>query len=58
MDERGHRVTGAQLEENLAAKLEDKRFLTDIPPLLAAGQTWNATKAAALVVERLCPLLP
>ncbi len=58
MDEGGHRVTRAQLEENLAAKLEDKRFLTDIPPLLAAGQTWNATQAAALVVERLCPLLP
>jgi predicted nucleotidyltransferase component of viral defense system len=58
MDEGGHHVTRAEFEENLAAKLEDKRFLTDIPPLLAVGQTWNAAEAAALVVERLFPLLP
>jgi predicted nucleotidyltransferase component of viral defense system len=58
MDEGGHHVTRAELEENLAAKLKDKRFLSDLPPLLAAGQIWNAAQAAALVVERLCPLLP
>lgn len=58
MDEGGHHVMRAELEENLAAKLEDKRFLSDIPPLLAAGQTWDAASAAALVVGRLCPLLP
>jgi hypothetical protein len=39
MDEGGHAVTRADFEGNLAAKLEDKRFLSDIPPLLAAGQT-------------------
>jgi len=54
----GHHVTGTELEHNLAAKLEDKRFLSDIPPLLAVGQSWNAAQAAALVVQRLCPLLP
>ncbi len=58
MGEGGHHVTRAELENNLAAKLEDKRFLSDIPPLLAVGQSWNAAQAAALVVERLCPLLP
>jgi len=58
MDEGGHQVTRAELEKNLAAKLEDKRFQSDIPPLLAAGQTWDAAQAAALVVETLFPLLP
>ena len=58
MDEGGHRVTRAEFEGNLAAKMEDKRFLSDIPPLLAAGQQWNAPQAAAaLVVERLFSLL-
>ncbi|MGH8211587.1 MAG: nucleotidyl transferase AbiEii/AbiGii toxin family protein [Steroidobacteraceae bacterium] len=58
MNEDGHHVMRAEFEDNLAAKLEDKRFLSDIPPLLAVGQSWNAAQAAALVVERLCPLLP
>jgi predicted nucleotidyltransferase component of viral defense system len=57
MAEGGHRVTRAVFEENLALKLEDQRFLTDISPLLAAGQHWNPAEAAALVMEQLCPLL-
>lgn len=57
MAEGGHRVTRAVFEENLALKLEDQRFLTDIPPLLAAGQKWNPAESAALVLEQLCPLL-
>ncbi len=58
MQEGGHHLTGTELEMNLAAKLEDKRVLSDIPPLLAAGQSWNPAQAAGHVVERLCPLLP
>jgi len=57
MDEGGHRVTRGEFEENLAAKLQDKRFLSDIPPLLAVGHSWDATQAAALVIESICPLL-
>lgn len=58
MDEGGgHRVTRAEFEGNLAAKLDDKRFLSDIPPLLADGQQWDQAQAAALVAERLFPLL-
>lgn len=57
MTEGGHRVTRAVFEENLALKLEDQRFLTDIPPLLAADQQWNPAEAAALVMEQICPLL-
>jgi len=58
MAEGGHHVTRAEFEENLAAKLCDPRFISDIPPLLAAGLEWDAEKAAALVVSTLCPLLP
>lgn len=58
MKEGGHRITRALFEENLAAKLEDKRFLSDLPPLLAVGQSWDVTQAAALVMEALSPLLP
>jgi predicted nucleotidyltransferase component of viral defense system len=57
MDEGGHHVTRAEFEGNLAAKIEDKRFLSDIPPLLATSQRWDAAQAAALVAERLFPLL-
>ncbi len=57
MKEGGHHVTRSVFEKNLAAKIGDKRFVSDIPSLLAAGQDWNAQEAAALVMERLCPLL-
>jgi predicted nucleotidyltransferase component of viral defense system len=58
MNEGGHHVTRAVFEENLLAKLEDQRFLSDIAPLLVTGQVWNANEAAALVMETLGPLLP
>jgi predicted nucleotidyltransferase component of viral defense system len=58
MDEGGHHVTRAVFEENLAAKLADKRFLSDVPPLLAIGRDWNAAEAATLVTGALCPFLP
>jgi predicted nucleotidyltransferase component of viral defense system len=57
MSEGGHAVTRSEFEDNLSAKMEDKRFLSDIPPLLAADRSWDAPQAAALVVERLFLLL-
>lgn len=57
MSEGGHHMSRALFEENLAAKMKDPRFLSDITPLLAAGQNWNPSEANALVMERLCPLL-
>lgn len=57
MQEGGHRVTRTAFEENLSVKLEDQRFLSDIPPLLSADLSWDAQSAAALVMEKLCPLL-
>jgi predicted nucleotidyltransferase component of viral defense system len=58
MAEGDHHVTRAQFEENLMTKVEDNRFVSDLPPLLATGQEWNAAEDAALVMETLCPLLP
>jgi predicted nucleotidyltransferase component of viral defense system len=58
MKEGGHRITREQFERNLAEKLDDKRFVSDMPPLLAAGQVWDARLAATLVMGTLFPLLP
>lgn len=45
----GHRVTRAQFEENMNAKLRDPLFTADIGPLLASGFKWNIETAAATV---------
>lgn len=58
MDEDGQRVTRAVFEENLAAKLLNKSFLSDTPPLLTVGQDWDPFQAAALVKDALSLLLP
>jgi len=58
MAQDGHSITRAVFEENLSAKLEDNRFRSDIPPLLAVGRDWNIGDAAAVVGQTLCPLLP
>ncbi len=58
MEEGGHQVTRVQFERNLVEKLEDKRFLSDMPPLLAAGQAWDAPRAASIVIDSLFPLFP
>ncbi len=48
----------ALFEENLMAKLRDHRFVSDIGPLLAVGQNWNAEDCAAMVMQTLRTLLP
>jgi predicted nucleotidyltransferase component of viral defense system len=58
MEEGGHQVSRAQFERNLAEKLDDRRFLSDMPPLLAARQAWDAPRAATLVMDTLFQLLP
>ncbi|HEX9885838.1 MAG TPA: nucleotidyl transferase AbiEii/AbiGii toxin family protein [Longimicrobiales bacterium] len=58
MDHEGHRVTRAQFEENLSAKLRDPQFTGDIGPLLADGFRWEIDKAALVVLSRLIALLP
>ena len=54
----GGRVTRAQFERNLSAKLLDAQFTGDIGPLLAAGFRWDIEKDAPIVSSRLITLLP
>ena len=58
MDHGGDRVTRAQFEQNLDAKLRDPQFLADVGPLVAAGHDWDASAAAASVSARLVERLP
>jgi len=54
----GQRVTRAQFEQNLAAKLEDPEFVADIGPLLSGGFKWDIEEAAPIVLEELITRLP
>lgn len=58
MDHGGHRVTRAQFEQNLHAKLHDPQFTADIGPLLAAGYEWDLEAAAQSVSTGLIERLP
>lgn len=58
MKDDGHRVTRAQFEENLLAKMRDPQFTADIGPLLSAGYEWDIDAAAATVSSALIERLP
>ena len=52
------RVTRAQYEENMADKLRDSQFSSDIGPLLATGLSWDLHRDAETVLSGLVSLLP
>ena len=54
----GQRVTRAQFEQNIEAKLGDPQFTADIGPLLAPDFSWDVASAAAMVCSRLIAALP
>lgn len=58
MNHGGHRVTRAQFEQSLDAKLRDRRFNADIGPLLAANFQWDRVKATENVRSLLIARLP
>ena len=58
MKRRGHNVTRALFERNMAGKLRDPAFTADIGPLLAAGFAWDIETATPLVLSRLIGRLP
>lgn len=49
----GHKVSRAEFEENLAAKLTDRDFIADTGPLLSSEYRWDLDGAADAVRERL-----
>ena len=52
------RVSRAEFEANLFAKLSDPRFLNDITPLLVPGCPWDAEDAARYAREELLGRMP
>ena len=58
MKQEGHKVSRAQFEKNIAAKLHDPAFVADISPLLSEGFTWDIETAAPLVSKQLIERLP
>lgn len=51
------RVSRAELEENLAAKLSNRRYLDDLQPLLAPQVNWNPKDAARWIYREVTPRL-
>jgi hypothetical protein len=58
LDEGGHRVSRAEFEANLAAKLADRMFTRDIEPLLAPRAAWDIEDAARHAHDELLARLP
>jgi predicted nucleotidyltransferase component of viral defense system len=50
-------VSGAEYAANLEAKLKEKNFVTDIRPLLTAGQDYDPHVAAKRVMDELVELM-
>ena len=58
MDHGHHHVTRALFDRNIATKLSDPQFATDIGPLLSHGYRWDVEQRAKTVLKRLGALLP
>ncbi len=58
MEHGGHAVSRAELEENIANKLKDRRFAADIGPLLAHGRAWDLDAMARTESDTLISRLP
>ncbi|MGI6682049.1 MAG: nucleotidyl transferase AbiEii/AbiGii toxin family protein [Myxococcota bacterium] len=58
LEEGGQRVSRAEFEANLAAKLADPMFVRDIEPLLAPRAKWDLEDAGRYVREELLVRLP
>lgn len=54
----GRRVTRTEFEENLAEKIGDKVFLSDVPPLLALGVSFDPAAALGRVRDAFISRLP
>ena len=54
----GLRITRAEFENNLAEKIDDKVFLSDVPPLLAIGVSFDPVAALGMVTNALISRIP
>jgi predicted nucleotidyltransferase component of viral defense system len=58
LEQQGQRVTRAEFEANLAQKLTNSQFVSDLTPLLASGTQWQLDDAVELISTQLIALLP
>ena len=58
IEEGGHQLTRAQLEQNLLGKKNDAGFRSDLAPLLRVGVEWNVDEAMDWVLREVAPRLP
>jgi predicted nucleotidyltransferase component of viral defense system len=58
MEHDGYRISRAQFEQNIDAKMRDEIFVSDIGPLLAADTKWDIVAAVTRVRELLIARLP
>lgn len=57
LEHEGHQVSRAEFEMNLFEKLNDRRFVDDMAPLLTTGATWDHQAAARYVLQTLASLM-
>ena len=58
MEHGGHRIRRRELLTNLQEKSSDRRFLTDVLPLIRTGLDYDPATAFDLIAERLIFLIP
>jgi predicted nucleotidyltransferase component of viral defense system len=58
LEREGRRVTRAQFERNLATKIRDKVFLSDVPPLLARSASFDPRRALDRVRKAFISRIP
>jgi predicted nucleotidyltransferase component of viral defense system len=58
LDNDGRRITRTEFEQNLAEKIQDPVFLSDVPPLLGAGVSFDPAAALVRVREALISRIP
>jgi len=54
----GHKISRAEFEQNLLAKLSNPRFLNDVKPLLTDASAYDSKQAADFVTQKLAPIIP
>lgn len=57
LEHEGKRVTRAEFEKNLFAKLKDVTFLSDVSSLISSDYSWNSEEAARYVQAEILPHL-
>jgi len=58
LEHQGLTVSRAEFEQNLYAKIENDKFLNDVPPLLRPEARFDPKRAFQVVMDRLVARVP